>query len=241
MNTPLLAALLSPKGIVVLCAVLSWILAVMVEVKSMRHRGRRSLPDFVTVALLAQGLGLLLLSQRGEIPGFLSVYVSNLLTISAISLFYLGIERLHGDSGSWLVASLPTLTIAILFPLIGFSDAVLVERVVVSAIASFVAYMIVAFAALRITLETGRKRGPALIGVAMLMVIGAHVVRAMTMIEQSRGELFARAAPQTLFFLVLLVAVVLAITGYFLMIGDNRPRPGSREPASGQPDLEAQA
>jgi hypothetical protein len=197
---------------------ISWALAAVVEVRSMRARRKRGLPDLATIALLAQGLGFGLFSQRGFISDWLSVYAANILIVGAIALFYLGIEHLHGDSGFVLVAILPPGTIALLYPIIGLTDATLVERVVVGATACCAAYATVMVAALR-AYEPGRRLGALMVVAGMLAVTGAQAIRALAMIDQSRGDLFAPQAPQIVFSAAILAGFVVTVLGYIAMQG----------------------
>jgi hypothetical protein len=208
---------------------LSWFLAAVVELRATRIRRAGRLPDVVTLGLIGQGLGFGLFSQRDAISDWLSVYVANLLIIGAISSLYLGVENQRGAEGSWPVAVLLPGSIALLFPLIGLSDQTLVERVAVHAIVACAGYMIVIVAALS-ALEPGRRRGPLIIVIALLPVIGAQVQRAVAMIDQRRGDLFAPQAPQTAYAAVILVGVFVTVVGYILMLAPRAlPAPETEE------------
>ena len=215
-------AVLSPRAIFIAAALISWMLAAIVEVRAMRLRGRGGPPDSVTFALLAQGLGFGLFAQRDLISPWLSVYAANILLVGAISLFYLGVEKLHGDSGSVLVAILPPGTIVLLYPIIGLKDTALVERVVVHAIATFPGYMIVIAAALKV-LAPGRRLGPLMIVGAMLAVIAAQGLRALAMIDQSRGDLFAPQAQQIAYGAAIVAGLVVTVLGYIVMQSPSSP------------------
>jgi ABC-type transport system involved in cytochrome c biogenesis permease subunit len=201
---------------------LSWILAGVVELRATRIRRSGGLPDVVTLGLIGQGLGFGLFSQRDAISDWLSVYAANLLIIWAISSLYLGVENRRGADGSLPVAVLLPGAIALLYPLIGLSDKTLVERVAIHAIVACTGYVIVIVGALS-ALERGRRLGPLVIVAALLAVIGAQVQRAVTMIDQHRGDLFAAQPPQTAYAMIILVGFFVTVVGYILMLAPREP------------------
>ena len=212
-----MATVPSPRAIFIAAMVLSWVLAGIVELRASRLRREGGLPDFVTLGLLAQGLGFGLFSQRDQISDWLSVYVANLLIVAAISSLYLGIEKLRGSEGSLLAGVLLPGTIALLYPLIGLDDKALANRVAIHAIVACTGYLIVIIAAVS-ALERGRRRGPLVIVTALLAVFAAQVERAHAMIGQSRGDLFAPQVPQTVYAMVILVGFFVTVVGYILML-----------------------
>ena len=218
--------ILSPRGFFLLAALLSCVLAAIVEAQASSGRRGRKLPDLATIGLLAHGLGLGLFSQRGEMSPVVTIYLANLLIVSALSFLYLGIERLQGDMESWLVAAVPPGAIAILFPIMGFGESTLVERVAVFSIVSFISYSMIVFAALR-ALRTGCRSGPLIIAFSVTFVLALQIARAVVMIDQARGDLFANAWPQIAYSALTGVALVCVVWGYMILVSHTFGRPGN--------------
>ena len=219
------------RQIILLAALLSWVLAVFVEFQASKARRKGLWPDCWTLALLSVGLGLGLFSQRGVLGVLWTVWLANVLMMLSFSLFYLAIERARGDSPSVLIAALPPLAIAILFPIMGLSEAVVLERIAVYTIVSFAACSIVAAAAL-LASEPGRRRGPWTIFAAMMAAMVIHAVRALRAIEQVRIDLFAAGTPQILFYVAVLAGVAVATWGYMDMISSARTERHDDTPAT---------
>ena len=185
------------------------------------------LPDLVTVALLIQGLGFGLFSQRDMISAWLSVYLANVAFVAAIALVYLGVEHRRGAEGSTLLAAVLPGAIALLFPLIGLTDDAIVQRVIVAALVSCAGYAAIILVAL-FALEPGRRAGPLLVVLGLAPVLCAQVLRATSMIGQGTGNLFAPQIPQITYAAVILVGMVCTIVGYLLML-----KPAQASPPTG--------
>lgn len=186
---------ISPKSVIVVSALFSWALAGLIELQSTKwRRGEKStfLPDWATVAFFSNGLGLLLFSQRGALPPVLAIYAANILILLAYSLLYLALENLRKERPSWLMAAIPPATIVILFPIIGFAEGAVRERVLIYTIASFAAFGIVSLSALY-SLGPGRKRGPLLIVTAFGVLMAVQCLRAVRVSDQAKVDLFASA------------------------------------------------
>jgi uncharacterized membrane protein YoaK (UPF0700 family) len=200
-----------------------WVLAAVVELYASAGRRSSWQPDLVTAALFSQGLGLLLFSQRGALPAFLTVYVANVLILLTFSLFYAALQTVQGQSWSRLVGPLPVAIIAFLFPIIGFSDDVVAMRVLVYTITSFAAYSIVAASALQ-TIEKGRMRGPLLITAALILIAVVQWMRALRVIDMPRVDLFANESPQLVFNAIILGVIACVTFGYLDVMRGQRAR-----------------
>ena len=166
------------RTLLIVSGLLSWILAAAIEFQAVRPRRDAILPDPWTLGLLAKGLGLTLLSQRGLIADAWSISLANALLLAGPLFCYAALQRVRGvPINYFLIAAVPV-SVGILLPIVGFEPAQFPARTVIFTGAALFGFLLNCWAAAQLA-RTGFVAGAVLIlatSVALAIVAGVHAV-----------------------------------------------------------------
>jgi len=119
------------RTLLIIGGFLCWILAAAIEFQAVRPSGSRVAPDAWTLGLLAKGMGLNLISQRGLVADVWTISLAHALLLSSLLFFYVALQRIRGVRTSRLTIAAMPVVLAILLPVVGFSQEAFQSRVVV--------------------------------------------------------------------------------------------------------------
>lgn len=210
---------------------LCWLLAAVIEFQSVRPSGRRVMPDPWTLALLAKGLGLNLISQRGLIPDVWTIALANALLLAALLFFYAALQKVRGVAVNKLLIAVMPVGLAVALPLIGFSQEMFQYRVFANVCAWTFGFLLACWAAIQLG-RAGYVAGAALI-------LGSNAVMAALMLgfvaavaTREVSGVFAGAGIQLALYGIHNICVVLSTLGYMDIIRASRMREGGAGGAS---------
>src|SRR3954471_24327464 len=109
------------RTLLVIGGLLSWALAAAIEFQAVRPSRDQVFPDPWTLGLLAKGLGLNLISQRGFISDFWSISAANALLLMGPLFCYTALQRVRGVRANPLLIAAVPLSVAVLLPIVGFA------------------------------------------------------------------------------------------------------------------------
>ena len=150
------------RTLLVVSGIISWILAATIEFQAVRPDRDQVLPDPWTIGLLAKGLGLNLLSQRGLISDLWSISLANTLLLAGPLFCYAALQRVRGVATNFaLIAAVP-ISVGILLPIIGFAPEQFPARTIVFTCAGLFGFSLNCWSAVQLA-RAGYKAGALLI------------------------------------------------------------------------------
>lgn len=202
-----------PRTLLLLGGFLCWILAAAIEFQAVRPSGRRVLPDAWTLGLLAKGMGLNLISQRGLIADAWSISLAHALLLASLLFFYVALQRVRGAETSGLMLAVMPVSVAIALPIIGFSPEAFQTRVLVIMCAWVFGFSLCCWSAVQIA-RAGYVAGASLIlgSNAILAVLAAAFAMAVAA-NEVRG-VFAGSGVEIAFYAIHDVSIALTTFGY---------------------------
>jgi diguanylate cyclase (GGDEF)-like protein len=225
---------LDARTLLIVGGILSWILAAAIEFQAVPPHGDRRLPDPWTMGLLAKGLGLNLLSQRGLIPDLWSIALANALLLAGPLFCYAALQRVRGvPTNRMLILAVP-LGVGILLPIVGFAPEQFPARTLVFTGAAMFGFALNCWSAIQIA-RAGYRAGASLIlgSSALLTVFAlAHAV------EVAGGDvpgLFGGHGIQIALYTVNDVCIAVSSFGYMDILRTLREQSARRDPEL-QPD-----
>ncbi len=224
------------RTLLIIGGFLCWLLAAAIEFQAVRPSARRVLPDLWTIGLLSKGLGLNLVSQRGLISDFWTIAIAQALILASLLFFYAALQKIRGvPANRMLMAAIPV-GLAIVLPIIGFSQEAFQARVFAIVFAWFLGFLLACWAAIQVA-RAGYVAGASLIlGTnAVLAVLTLAFVAAVATREVS--GVFAGAGVQLAFYGIHDVCIAVSTFGYMDILRASHARQALLLSDPRQPDL----
>jgi diguanylate cyclase (GGDEF)-like protein len=218
------------RTLLVVGGILSWILAATIEFQAVRpERDNRLLPDPWTMGLLAKGLGLNLLSQRGLISDFWSISLANSLLLLGPLFCYAALQRVRGVATNfYLIAAVPV-SVGVLLPIIGFSPEQFPARTIVFTSAALFGFALNSWSAVQLG-RAGYVAGAALLlGTSVTLAILA-VAHAIAVVVSGVPGLFGGNAIQLTLYTINAICIALSTFGYMDVLRTVRDRQSRIDP-----------
>ncbi len=204
---------IDPRTLLVVGGYGSWILAAVIEFQAVRPGRARALPDSWTMGLLAQGLGLVLISQRGLIADVWSISLANALLMATPLFSYAALQRVRGAKTSpYLIASVPA-SVAVFLVLVGFSDDAFALRAGVVLCAALFGLALGVWSAAQIA-RSGFRTGPHLIIGSSAMLVLAFVAFVASAAMSGDQGVFSGTGLQLAFYAMNDACILLSTLGY---------------------------
>lgn len=202
---------------------LCWILAAAIEFQAVRPKGGRVMPDAWTLGLLSKGLALNLISQRGLISDAWTISVAQALLLSSLLCFYVALQRIRGVASNRLALAAMPVALAVVLPLIGFSQEAFSYRVFAIMAAWTFGFSLACWAAIRIAMA-GYVAGAALVltsnGVMAVLAL-AFLVAVAT---REVSGVFGSNGVQLAFYAIHNVCIAVSTFGYMDIVRAARTR-----------------
>jgi hypothetical protein len=206
-----------PRTLLIIGGFGSWVLAAVIEFQAMRPGGGRRLPDPWTLGLLAQGLGLNLISQRGMIPDVWSISLANALLMSTPLFSYVALQRIRGAQANRLLVAAVPVAVGILLPIIGFSDEAFPERAGVVLCAALFGLGLNLWSAAQIA-RTGRVAGASLIMLSAVLLIVTFIAFVASVASKDVEGVFSGTLIQVAFYAMNDFCILLSTLGYIQLV-----------------------
>ncbi len=217
------------RTLLVVGGLLSWTLAAAIEFQALRPDRDHVLPDPWTIGLLAKGLGLNLLSQRGLIPDLWSISVANALLLMGPLFCYSALQRIRGVATNYFLVAAVPLGVGVLLTIIGFAPEQFPARTLVFTCAGLFGFALNTWS-LGHLWRDGYKAGVVLIlgSSAVLATIGiAHAVAVMS---GGIAGLFGGSSIQIALYTINDVCIALGTFGYMDMLRTTRNKQAPIDP-----------
>jgi diguanylate cyclase (GGDEF)-like protein len=213
---------------------LCWILAAAIEFQAVRPSGSRVLPDAWTLGLLSGGMGLNLISQRGLVADVWTISLAHALLLGGLLFSYAALQRIRGAPTSRLMLAAMPVSLAILLPVIGFSQEAFAARVLVIIAAWLFCFSLVCWSAVQIA-RAGYLAGASLILGSNAILAVLAVAFAIAVYAHRVPGVFGGGGVQLAFYALNDVCIVLSSLGYMDIVRTARSQPRKFDDTS-QPD-----
>jgi diguanylate cyclase (GGDEF)-like protein len=213
---------------------LCWILAAAIEFQAVRPSGSRVMPDAWTLGLLAGGMGLNLISQRGLVADVWTISLAHALLLASLLFSYVALQKIRGAvTNRMMIAAMPV-TLAILLPIIGFSQEAFPARVLVIMGAWVFGFSLIGWSAVQIA-RAGYVAGASLILGSNVILAALAVAFAIAVYAHRVPGVFGGSGVQLSFYAINDVCIVLASFGYMDIVRAARSQRRKFDDTS-QPD-----
>ncbi len=223
------------RALLIVGAFLCWVLALAIEFLAIRTDARRWLPGAYTAGLLIHGLGLILISQRGLIGDLWSILLANVLLLLAPLFYFSALQAVRGLKPDYRVLAAMPVSMAVLLPVVGFSQQAFTSRVMIFTCAALFAFGLICWAAFRIA-RAGKSGGWMILG-AIGTLAALTLTRAMSVAAGQVSGVFDSQGVQLAFYLVNDACIALAAFGYMDIIRARR-QPQLDRPSEMAPDAQ---
>lgn len=201
------------RTLLVMSGLLSWILAVAIEFQAVRPSRNTVLPDPWTMGLLAKGLGLNLISQRGLIPDVWSIALANALLLAGPLFCYAALQRVRGVATNfYLIAAVPV-SVGILLPIVGFSPDQFPARTVIFTGAALFGFCLNCWSASQLA-RAGYVAGAILILATSVTLATVAIAHAVAVAGGGVPGLFGGHAIQITLYSINAVCIAVSTFGY---------------------------
>ncbi len=218
------------RTLLIVGGILSWILAAAIEFQAVRPAGKNVLPDYWTMGLLAKGLGLNLLSQRGLIPDFWSIALANALLVAGPLFCYAALQKVRGAPvRRSLVLAVP-LSVGILLPVVGFGPEQFPARTMVFAGAAMFGFALNCWAAVQVA-RAGYRAGAFLILGSSVALTAVGIAFALEVAGGAVQGLIGGHGTQIAFYTINDVCIALSTFGYMDILRRLREQRAQPDPS----------
>lgn len=221
------------RSVLVLGGFLCWILAAAIEFQAVRPSGRRLMPDAWTLALLANGLGLNLISQRGLIADVWSIALAHAMLLAGLLLYYVALQKVRGAEPNRLLLFAMPVSVAIALPVVGFTPEAFPMRVLVVMLAWLFGFSLATWSAFQIA-RTGYLGGASLILGSNLVLAVLAAAFAVAVGTHEVADVFAGSGVELAFYGITDFCIALSTFGYMDIVRVSRSRLVADDPM--QPD-----
>ena len=211
------------RSLLVFSGILAWILAATIEFQAVRPDRERMMPDPWTIALLAKGLGLNLISQRGLISDFWSISLANTLLLVGPLFCYAALQRMRGVSTNYLLIAAVPVSVGILLPVIGFAPAQFPARTMLFTCAGLFGFALNCWSAFQLG-RAGFRAGAALLLGTSVVLAAVLVAHAVAVVGGGLTGLLGGAGIQLALYGVNAACIALSTFGYMDVLRTVRER-----------------
>lgn len=204
---------IDPRTLLIIGGFGSWILAAAIEFQAVRPNAGRVSPDAWTLGLLAQGMGLTLISQRGMIADLWSISLANALLMSTPLFSYVALQRIRGAKTHPLLIAAVPLGVGVLLPVVGFSEEAFHLRVVVVLCAALLGLSLSLWSAAQIA-RSGHMAGASLILGSGAMLAATFIAFVVSVVNKDVQGVFSGPGIQLAFYAMNDACIVLSTLGY---------------------------
>ncbi len=208
---------LEARTLLVIGGVLCWILAVAVTIQAVRPGVRRAPIDAWSLGLLIQGLGLLLVSQRGTIADAWSIALAHLLLLAGLLFYYVALQRIRGAVTSRAMLTAMPAGVAITLTLVGFTDEAFPIRVLVIMSAWLFGFSLNWWSAWQIA-RAGYAAGASMILLSTGLLVLTAAAFALAVATGTTGGIFTGTEAEVAFYAMNDVCVALSTLGYMAIV-----------------------
>lgn len=217
------------RTLLVVGGILSWILAAAIEFQAVRPDRDRLLPDPWTMGLLAKGLGLNLLSQRGMISDFWSISLSNSLLLVGPLFCYAALQKVRGVATNYFLIAVVPVGVGILLPIIGFAPEQFPARTIVFTGAALFGFSLNCWSAAQLG-RAGYTAGAALILGTSVILATVAVAHAMAVAGGGVPGLLGGSGIQLTLYTINDICIALSTFGYMDILRTVRERQSRIDP-----------
>lgn len=211
------------RTLLIASGLLSWVLAAAIEFQAVRPRRDAVLPDPWTMGLLAKGLGLTLISQRGLVPDAWSISLANSLLLAGPLFCYAALQRVRGvPTNFYLIAAVPV-AVGILLAIIGFEPAQFPARTMVFTTAAAFGFLLNCWSAVHLA-RAGFMAGSILILVTSITLASLAVAHAVAVAGGGVAGLLGGHRIQVTLYIVNALCIALSTFGYMDILRTLRDR-----------------
>lgn len=222
------------RTLLIIGGFLCWILAAAIEFQAVRPSGSRIAPGAWTLGLLSGGMGLNLISQRGLVADVWTISLAHALLLSSLLFTYVALQRVRGVATSRLMIAAMPASLAILLPVVGFSQEAFPARVLVITAAWLFGFSLICWSAVQIA-RAGYLAGASLILGSNAVLAALAIAFAIAVYAHRVPGVFGGSGVQLAFYAINDVCIVLGSFGYMDIVRAARSQPRKFEDIS-QPD-----
>ncbi len=218
------------RTLLVISGLLSWILAAAIEFQAVRpNRKAAVLPDPWTMGLLAKGLGLNLISQRGLIPDLWSIALANALLLAGPLFCYAALQRVRGVAINYYLVGAVPVGVGILLPIVGFGPEQFPARTIVFTGAALFGFCLNCWSATQLA-RTGFVAGAVLILATSVTLATVAVAHAIAVASGGIGGLFGGHNIQLTLYTINGLCIAVSTFGYMDILRNLRDRDSRVDP-----------
>jgi diguanylate cyclase (GGDEF)-like protein len=204
---------LDARSLLIVGGFLCWILAAAIEFQAVRPSGSRVMPDAWTLGLLAKGMGLNLISQRGLIADAWSISLAHALLLAGLLFFYVALQRIRGAVTSRLMVAVMPVSVALVLPIVGFSQEAFTARVLVIMSAWLFGFSLSCWSAIQIA-RSGYLAGASMILGSNAILAALAIAFGLAVVAHEVAGVFAGGGVQLAFYAINDVCIALGTFGY---------------------------
>lgn len=208
---------LDARTLLVVGSLLCWTLAAAIAIQAVRPGVRRGPPDAWSIALLIQGLALLLISQRGAIADVWSIALAHLLLLAGLLFYYVALQRIRGAVTSRAMLTAFPAAIALALVLVGFSDDAFPMRVLVIMSAWLFGFSINCWSAWQIA-RSGYVAGASMILFSTGLLVLTAAAFAVSVATGKVAGIFGGTDIEAAFYAVNDLCLALSTFGYIAIV-----------------------
>jgi diguanylate cyclase (GGDEF)-like protein len=217
------------RTLLVVGGILSWILAATIEFQAVRPDRDRLMPDPWTLALLAKGLGLNLLSQRGLISDFWSISLANSLLLVGPLFCYAALQRVRGVATNYFLIAAVPISVGILLPIIGFAPEQFPARTILFTTAALFGFSLNCWSAMQLG-RAGFTAGASLLLGTSVILAAVVVAHALAVVGGGVPGLFGGHGIQLTLYTINDACIALSTFGYMDILRTVRERQSRIDP-----------
>jgi diguanylate cyclase (GGDEF)-like protein len=217
------------RTLLVIGGLLSWTLAAVIEFQAVRPNRGQVLPDPWTLGLLAKGLGLNLLSQRGLVSDLWSISVANSLLLLGPLFCYAALQRVRGVPTNFLLIAAVPIGVGVLLPIIGFAPEQFPARTAVFTGAGLFGFCLNCWSASQLW-RSGYKAGATLILGTSAVLATIAVAHAVAVMSGGIGGLFGGNRIQIALYTINAACIAISTFGYMDILRRLRDRQTGIDP-----------
>ena len=220
---------LDARTLLVVSGLLSWILAAAIEFQAVRPTRNTVFPDPWTMGLLAKGLGLNLISQRGMISDVWSIALANALLLAGPLFCYAALQRVRGVAANYLLIAAVPVGVAILLPIVGFAPEQFPARTVIFTGAALFGFSLNCWSATQLA-RTGYVAGAVLILATSVTLATVAMAHAIAVAGGGVGGLFGGHGVQITLYVINALCIAVSPFGYMDILRTLRDRQSRVDP-----------
>jgi diguanylate cyclase (GGDEF)-like protein len=198
-------------------------------VMAVRPQRGQVMPDPWTLGLLAKGMGLNLLSQRGLISDVWSISLANSLLLMGPLFCYAALQRIRGVATNFFLIAAVPVSVGILLAIVGFGPEQFRARGIIFTGAAVFGFSLNCWSAARLW-QAGYKAGTTLILASSIVLGTLAVAHILAVAGGNIVGLFGGSALQLTLYTVNGICIALSTFGYMDILRTLRDRQAPIDP-----------